>query len=303
MLYPKNQIEFEKSFSTDKQCLDYLFGLKYEQGFKCSACSHSECWVNVRGILICKKCKQETSIIANTVFHGSRIPIHLLFRILWFVVIQKVGVSALSVQKILGIKRYATVWEWPHKFRRIMVLPSREKLSGIIEVDETFVGGTRKGKRGRGAEGKLIVIIAVELVQKHTGRIRVDIIENADRKCINEFLKNNIQIGSTIVTDGWAGYADVKKMKYNHQIETKTMSENGENLTPHVHKISSLLKRWLLGTHQNYTSDEYLAYYLDEYAFRYNRRNAKSRGLLFYILLKQAILNKPVYHNKNDEVA
>lgn len=301
MLYPKNQMEFERLFSTDEKCLDYLHAIKYEGGYTCSICSHNEYWTNQRRVLICKKCKQETSVTANTVFHGSKIPIHILFRLLWFVVIQKIGISALSLQNVFGIKRYATVWEWLHKFRRIMVLPAREKLSGIVEVDETFVGGTRKGKRGRGAEGKLIVIVAVELVKNHTGRIRMTIIEHADRKCINEFLKNNIEIESTIVTDGWAGYVDVKKMKYKHKIETKTISENGENLTPHVHKIASLLKRWLLGTHQNFTSDEYLAYYLDEYTFRYNRRNSKSRGLLFYILLKQAVLNKPVYIYKNDK--
>lgn len=191
MLYPKNQMEFERLFSTDEKCLDYLHSIKYEGGYTCSMCSHDEYWTNQRRVLICKKCKQETSVIANTVFHGSKIPIHILFRLLWFVVIQKVGISALSLQNVFGIKRYATVWEWLHKFRRIMILPAREKLSGVVEVDETFVGGTRKGKRGRGAEGKLIVIVAVEIVKNHTGRIRMAIIEHADRKCINEFLKNN----------------------------------------------------------------------------------------------------------------
>jgi transposase-like protein len=176
-----------------------------------------------------------------------------------------------------------------------MVLPGREKLSGIVEVDETLVGGKKSGKRGRGAEGKTLVIIAVELIEKRMGRVRLAIIEKADRICINEFIKNNIEIGSTILTDGWKGYTDLNKMKYKHIIEEKTVKLDEENITPNVHKIASLLKRWLLGTHQNFTSPEKLNYYLDEYTFRYNRRKSKSRGYLFYVLLKQAVLHEPVY--------
>jgi transposase-like protein len=302
MLYPKNQIEFESSFRTDAQCLEYLYNLKFEDGFICNKCDNKEYWVNLRQVLVCKKCRQETSITSGTIFHRSKIPIHLLFRVLWFIVVQKTGVSALSVQKILGLKRYETVWTWLHKFRGIMILPNRERLSGTIEIDETFVGGIKKGKRGRGADGKEIVIIAIELVGKHTGRVRVEVIKNASRICINEFIKNNVELGSTIVTDGWKGYVDVERMKYKHKIETKTIVANEENLTPNVHRIASLLKRWLLGTHQNFTSSDYLKYYLDEYTFRYNRRKANSRGLLFYILLKQAIQRKPISNIKNREL-
>ena len=179
-----------------------------------------------------------------------------------------------------------------------MVLPNREKLSGIVEVDETLVGGKKTGKRGRGAEGKTLVIIAVELINRRMGRVRLETIEQADRICINEFIKNNIEKGSTIVTDGWKGYTDLKKMKYEHIIEEKTVKLDDENITPNVHKIASLLKRWLLGTHQNFTSSKKLNYYLDEYAFRYNRRKSNSRSYLFYVLLRQAVLHEPIYGKK-----
>lgn len=300
MLYPKNQMDFERSFTTDEQCLAYLFSLKYEHGFECKSCSGKEYWQNKRKIFVCKKCKQETSVLAGTIFHKSQLPLPLLFRMLWYMIVQKNGVSAVSVQRVLGLSSYDTVWKWLHRFRKIMVLPQRDKLRGRVEVDETFVGGVKKGKRGRGADGKAIVIIAIEIINNRTGRVRMEIIEQADRKCINHFLKNNIEENSTIFTDGWKGYVDIQKMKYTHQIETKTIAMNGENLTPNVHKIASLLKRWLLGTHQNFTSEEYLAYYLDEYTFRYNRRKSNSRGLLFYTLLKQAILNKPIYEIENE---
>lgn len=302
MYYPKNQIEFESAFDSEEKCISYLHSIKYEAGFICEKCSHIEYWQNKRSVLVCKKCRNETSVTSGTIFHRSQIPITVLFRLIWFVVIQKTGVSALGIQKVLGLSRYETVWKWLHKIRKVMILPSREKLKGIVEIDETFIGGIKKGKRGRGAEGKEIVIIAIELIGKSNGRVRMGIIEKADRKSINEFVKNNIETGSTIITDGWKGYIDVERMKYKHKIETKLIAVNEENLTPNVHRIASLLKRWLLGTHQNFTSSDYLKYYLDEYTFRYNRRKANSSGLLFYILLKQALLNKPIYKLKNQNI-
>ena len=294
MEYPKNQMEFEKLFSTDEQCLKYLLELRLENGYACPSCSDTEYWINERNQMVCKLCKRQTSIIAGTIFHGTKTPITVILRALWFIVSQKNGVSAISVQKILGIRRYETVWVWLHKFRKLMIIPDRSKLTGIVEVDETLVGGKKSGKRGRGAEGKILVIIAIELVGQKIGRVRMETIERADRIQINQFIKNNIELGSTVITDGWKGYTDVKKMKYIHEIQDKKVILDKEEITPNVHKIASLLKRWLLGTHQNYVSQDYLNYYLDEFSFRYNRRNSKSRGLLFHTLLKQAMKHEPL---------
>lgn len=297
MEYPKNQMEFEKFFSIDEQCLKYLISLRIENGYVCPSCSDTEYWINERNQMVCKLCKRQTSILAGTIFHGAKTPITVILRALWFIVAQKNGVSAISVQKILGIKRYETVWTWLHKFRRLMVMPERTKLSGKVEIDETLVGGKKSGKRGRGAEGKILVIIAIELVGKKMGRVRMETIESADRVEINQFVKSNIVVGSTIITDGWKGYTDVKKMKYKHEIQDKKIILDKEEITPNVHKIASLLKRWLLGTHQNYVSQDYLNFYLDEFSFRYNRRNSKSRGLLFFTLLKQAMSHQPISKN------
>jgi transposase-like protein len=244
--------------------------------------------------MVCKLCKRQTSILAGTIFHGTKTPPTLIFRALWFMVAQKNGVSAVSVQKILGINRYETVWTWLHKFRRLMIVPERSKLFGTVEIDETLVGGKKSGKRGRGAEGKILVAIAIELVGKKMGRVRMETIESADRVNLNQFVKNNVELESTVITDGWKGYTDIKKMKYKHEIQNKKLILDKEEITPNVHKIASLLKRWLLGTHQNYVSQDYLNFYLDEFTFRYNRRNSKSRGLLFYTLLKQAMSHQPI---------
>lgn len=299
MEYPKTQIEFEKTFATDEQCLAYLAKLRFAKGFICPRCNHNEYWTTNRGLAVCVICKYQLSVTAGTIFHKSRTPLILLFRVLWFIVAQKNGVSASGVQRILGLKKYSTAWTWLHKFLRLMVLPERKKLSGTIEVDETLVGGKRSGKRGRGAEGKILVIIAVEKLGRRTGRVRLSTISDASKASINLFIKNNIEKESVIITDGWKGYNDLSKMKYVRKIEDSKLKLDDELILPKVHKIASLLKRWLLGTHQNYVSQDKLDYYLDEFTFRYNRRTSKNRGSLFFTLLQQSVIHESI---KNSDI-
>jgi transposase-like protein len=294
MKIPENQIEFEKMFTTEEQCLDYLKELRFPKGYSCRKCQHNEYWLNNRGIMVCKSCKNELSITSGTIFHRSKLPLVVLFRALWWMVAQKNGVSAVGIQRVLGLGSYRTAWVWLHKFRRLMVFPGRIKLSGKIEVDETLVGGRKAGKRGRGAEGKSLVVIAVEVLEKGTGRVRMSLISDASKKALGKFINENIEIGSNLITDGWKGYTGISKKGYHHEIEDKTKMLDGEEILPNVHRIASLLKRWLLGTHQNYIGEEYLSYYLDEYTFRYNRRKSNSRGLLFQRLIEQGVLHEPV---------
>lgn len=291
---PKNQMEFEKMFTTEEQCLAYLQELRFPNGYECRKCGHAEHWVNKRGLLICKYCKDELSITAGTIFHRSKLPLTTLFRALWWMVAQKNGVSAVGLQRVLGLGSYRTAWTWLHKFRRLMVFPGRDKLSGNIEVDETLVGGKKPGRRGRGAEGKSLVVIAIELATKGTGRVRLSIIPDASKRSLTKFIKENIEEGSTLITDGWKGYTGISQKGYHHSIEDKTKMLDGQQVLPNVHRIASLLKRWLLGTHQNFIGEQYLSYYLDEYTFRHNRRKSNSRGLLFQRLIEQAVLHLPV---------
>lgn len=294
MRIPENQIEFEKMFTTEEQCLDYLKELRFPKGYSCQKCQHNEYWLNNRGIMVCKSCKNELSITSGTIFHRSKLPLVVIFRALWWMVAQKNGVSAVGIQRVLGLGSYRTAWVWLHKFRRLMVFPGRNKLSGKIEVDETLVGGKKAGKRGRGAEGKSLVVIAVEIMEKGTGRVRMSLVSDASKKSLGKFINENIETGSNLITDGWKGYTGISKKGYHHEIEDKTKMLDGEEILPNVHRIASLLKRWLLGTHQNYIGKGYLSYYLDEYTFRYNRRKSNSRGLLFQRLIEQGVLHKPV---------
>jgi len=294
MSYPRNQMEFEQKFSDETKCCDYLIGLRWTKGFRCSSCNGGDYWLSSKKMLICKVCRQQVSLTANSIFHKSKKPLTIYFRAIWWMVAQKTGVSATGLQNILGLGSYHTAWEWLHKFRKLMVLPGRSKLSGDVEIDETLVGGSEPGKRGRGAGGKCLVIIAVEIKEYGLGRVRMSVIPNATHKSLKKFITANIESGSHLITDGWKSYIKMKDAGYEHTVINKNTAMDPENLTPNVHRIASLLKRWLLGTHQNFVQKSHLEYYLDEFTFRHNRRKAKSRGLLFETMIKQALVHNPV---------
>jgi transposase-like protein len=293
-LYPLNVIEFQKAFPTDQACFEYLCLVKWPEGFVCPRCSHHEAWKLAHFLLKCKKCRKKMSVTAGTIFQDSHIPLTVIFQAMWYVVCQKNGVSALGLQEILGVGSYETAWSWLHKLRTAMVRPGRELLSGIVEVDETLIGGSQPGKRGRGAEGKELVLVAVEdLGKKGIGRIRLKHIIDASSKTLNTAIEEMIASGSTIRTDGWKGYAGLSNKGFTHVVVKHVEQERGEDPTALVHRIASLLKRWLLGTHQGGQQFSHLHYYLDEYTFRFNRRKSNSRGLLFLRLMQQALLVQP----------
>jgi transposase-like protein len=215
------------------------------------------------------------------------------FEAMWYVVNQKNGVSALGLQKALGLGSYHTAWEWLHKLRRAMVRPGRDRLSGVVEMDETFIDGERSGKRGRGAEGKTLVLIAAEEVPCGIGRIRLAQIADASGETLKDAALQMVEPGSTIRTDGWDGYNLLTQHSYNHRPVTHHGAASGD-ATPMAHRVAALLKRWWLATHQGAISAEHLPYYLDEFTFRFNRRTSRSRGKLFYRLAGQTLQIDPV---------
>jgi len=203
----------------------------------------------------------------------------------------------LGLKRVLGLGSYQTAWSWLHKMRRAMVRPGRDKLGGITEVDETFVGGEDQGgKRGRGTERKSIVLIALEIHEpKGYGRVRMKCVSNASSINLVPFVCSVVLPGSEVRTDSWGGYNKLEELGYVHKkINLSVSSDPTHVLMPGVHRISSLLKRWLLSTHQGAVSGKHLDYYLDEYSFRFNRRNSKARGMLFYRLLQQAVVSGPL---------
>lgn len=174
-----------------------------------------------------------------------------------------------------------------------MVRPGRDRLSGMVEVDEIFIGGERSGKRGRGAAGKALVLIAAQAAGKGIGRIRLARVTSASGDNLCPAVTQAVEVGSTVCTDGWKGYNGLRDLGYKHETIRPTPAL-GDNLLPLANRVASLLKRWLLGTHQGAVQPSHLDYYLDEFTFRFNRRTSGSRGLLFYRLVDQAVHLQPV---------
>ncbi len=202
--------------------------------------------------------------------------------------------SALGLQRALGLRSYKTAWTWLHKLRRAMVRPGRERLTGRVEVDETFVGGVHPGRRGRQTSTKALVAIAVQVEPRRLGRIRLQRIPDASGPSLLQFVQDAADPGSLIHTDGWLGYEPLRRHGYQHQITfLQGQRTSPSQLMPHVHQVVSLLKRWLLGTHHGAVTHEHLDYYLDEFTFRFNRRRSRSRGKLFYRLVQQAVAVDP----------
>lgn len=291
--YPKTMVELEKRFTNEESCRDYLYKIRWPEGFICPRCSHRRCWPKQNGLYRCAMCKYQLSVTTGTIFQNSRIPLSLWFRAIWQVVSQKHGISALGIQRVLGFSRYETTWNMLHRLRRAMVSPNRDRLIGPVQVDETYIGGPRPGKRGRGAANKTLVVISVEDKGKRAGRIRLYKVNDASGASLISAVKATVEPKSEVRTDGWEGYRQLSSSDYQHTIIRKKTAV-GENLLPLANRVAALLKRWLLGTHQGKPSPSHLDYYLDEFVFRFNRRTSKSRGLLFYRLLQQAVLVAPI---------
>ena len=295
--YPKTLSEFESRFSSEESCRDYIYNLRWPNGYICPRCGHAKAWPVGNTLFQCASCNHQVSIIAGTIFHGTHKPLTFWFRALWWVTGQKNGASALGLKRILGLGSYKTAWMWLHKLRRAMVTPGRNKLSGIIEMDESYIGGGKSGKRGRGATGKALIVIAVEVNESRIGRIRLKHVPDASFESLKEAAQKAVDTGSIIQTDGWTGYSQFNSLGYSHKIIRKN-AQVGENLLPSCHRVASLLKRWLMGTHQGAVSHEHLDYYLDEYTFRFNRRTSTHRGKLFFRLLQNAVKVDPVTYGQ-----
>lgn len=296
--YPRTLLELEECFATEDQCRAYLERLRWPAGFCCPLCKGREAWATRRGRRICRACHHQTTVTAGTVFQDSRLPLRAWFRAIWQVTSQKNGASALGVQRVLGWGSYQTAWTVLHKLRRAMVRPGRDQLTGRVEVDETQVG--RPGYKGRGSPTKTLIVIAAQEEGKGIGRIRMARIPDGSAQHLHAFVQGAVAPGSCVHTDGWKPYQGLASLGYEHEItklKGQPQSAAIEEL-PRVHRIASLLKRWLLGTHQGAISPEHLDYYLDEFTFRFNRRTSASRGKLFYRLVQQAVQVPPApYHS------
>lgn len=299
--YPGRVADLRAWFPDDAACLDYLDWLRWPDGFRCPHCQGTTGWLLGDGRYSCGGCKRRVSVTAGTIFHGTRTPLSVWFEAAWLMVAPKSGVSAVDVQRMLGLGSYQTAWAMLHRYRSVMVVPGREMLSGTVEMDETFIGGPKPGKRGRGASGKVLVLGAVERAERGHGfgRARLAVAADAKAASLRAFVTANIAGGAVVISDALSSYTNaVTGPDYRHDpINVKASGLHAHEVLPGVHRVFSLLKTWLEGTHQGRVEPGHIQSYLDEFVFRFNRRNARHRGLLFLRLLERAVTAQPLGYN------
>jgi len=293
--------EFQAWFRTDADCLDYLEWLRWPAGFVCASCDpQTGGWRLGDGRFMCSGCGDRTSVTAGTIFDGTRTPLTVWFAACWLFATGKDGISALSLKRTLEIGSYQTAWAILHRLRSVVVRPGRDRLTGTVEVDETFIGGKESGLSGGRAKGKKVLTgIAVEILEpKGFGRCRMLPLADASAPSLHAFVTDHVEPGATVITDGWQGYSGLEDLGYDHdkrsQRAARARGEDPGELLPAVHRVASLAKRWLLGTHQGAVDGEHLASYLNEFVFRFNRRHSRSRGMVFYRVLELAVAHDPV---------
>jgi transposase-like protein len=290
--YPRTLLELERRFSSEEACIEYLAALRWPAGWACPRCAGVDAWSIRRARWLCDHCRYEMSVTAGTIFQDTHLPLTLWFRAMWQITSQKNGISALGLQRVLGLGSYKTAWAMLHKLRRAMVRPGRDPLAGVVEVDEAYWGGEETGATGRQTDLKTRIIVATEEDGNGIGRIRLRTIPDVSKASLHGFIRQAIAPGSTVRTDGWPAYRGLDGYVHDRQVQSHQPEE--EHLLPRAHRVISLLKRWLLGTHQGAVSPEHLDDYLDEFTFRFNRRTSKFRGKLFYRLAQQAMQTDPV---------
>lgn len=294
--YPHSYREFVEMFPNNAACSAYLNQLRWATGFTCPSCKLSGVpWSMKHARLLCPACRHQTSATSGTIFDKTRTPLTTWFEAAWLITTAKNGTSAKTLEQTLGV-RYRVVWTMLQRFRVAMVRAERECLSGEVEIDESLVGGTEEGgKRGRGSS-KSIVVIAVEIKRpKGFGRIRMRHIQDSSRASLIPFVCDSTLCGATILTDGWSGYNGLSDKGYVHRQTIISKSGDPAHVSmPGVHRVASLLKRWLLGTHQGAIATNHLQSYLEEFTFRFNRRTSGNRGHVFKRLLEQSTSTCPI---------
>jgi transposase-like protein len=276
--FPSTEAEFRACFAEEAQCRAYLAQLRWPGGFRCAHCDGQAAYFlrSKRVVYECAGCGRQVSLIAGTIFEQSKKPLALWFRAIFDVTASKQGISAAELQRKLGLGSYQTAWSWLQKIRTATVRPNREPLSGEVEIDESYLGGPKPGKPGRGAEEKAIVAGAVEKRGRGCGRVRLGLLANVSASALIGFVQSHLDRGESAHTDGWRGYAKLGKKGYQHIVSVLSrLDQTAAEVLPRVHLIFSLLKRWILGTHQGSVSLKHLQGYLEEFAFRFNRRHAR----------------------------
>src|SRR3954447_21752861 len=302
---PEDMPSFLAQFGTDEQCREYLFKARWPGGFRCAVCGHGDAYaLKTKIVYECVACRKQHSLLAGTIFEQTKTGLAKWFLAIYLVTSSKGGIAATELRRQLGFGSYGTAWTWLHKLRKAMVRPDRQPLAGRVEADETHVGGPRPGKRGRGAAGKALVGGAVEAGRgeargRRLGRLRLAALPDASAESLEAFLAANVAEPATVATDGWRGHLGLPAKGYDHDpVNIGAAWGDAALRLPGIHLVFSLVERWLLGTHHGAVGEKHLPAYLDEYAFRFNRRTAKRISHGFARLIEQAVKTRPATYRE-----
>ncbi len=295
--FPLTILEFQRRFGTEESCREYLFASRWPEGFVCPGCGGSDAGAETRRHLwICTGCGRQTSITAGTVMHKTRLALRTWFWAAYLVSTFHPGISAKQLQRQLGIGSHETAWAMLHKLRAAMVAPERELLGREVEIDEFYLGGHEEGRKGGRAHGKKALVgAAIEVRGRGSGRLRLQVLANAQATTLEAFTIATTAPGAIVHTDGLHSYSALGERGFDHRPRKVASVAEREQLLPRVHRAISNLKAWMHGTHRG-VSAEHLPVYLDEYVFRHNRRNTPMAG--FQTLLGLGLAHDPVTYRQ-----
>lgn len=283
--FPSSLPEFFRMFRDNKSCIQFVTDSRWPDGKQCPKCNGGNFYTDSEGRagrLQCSSCKYLFSVTAGTVMENTKLPISTWLQAAFLMATDKRGISAKQLQRALGIKSYETSWSMLQKLRAAMINPERSKLTGRVEVDESYIGGPEKGKRGRGAAGKKLVVGAVEVhkwtnpktgkAATYAGRVRFRHIDNAIQPVLVDFVLDTIESGTKVVTDGFEAYHILPEFGYPHAVESTAHGMKQDDVLRHYHRAVANLKTWIKGTFHGRIEGKHLQGYLNEFAFRFNRR-------------------------------
>jgi len=283
--FPKTATEFEARFATEEDCRAYWIEARWGGKPACARCGSTYVWA-IRGgtTFECRECDHQTSLTAGTLLEKTRKPLKMWFRAVFEISTRRTGISAMDLMRIMGFGSYKTAWSWLHKLRAALVRPEREPLGPFVQMDEALVGG-------KGGPHKELVLVAAEA----GGRVRLAHAETNDKATLKRFADGQIAPGARVVTDGLASYDADSLGSRPHEAKVQTKAERRENdAIQSCHWTISLLKRWLLGTHAGAVAPKHLQAYLDEFAFRHNRRKTQGVGRIAARVIERLVARQPL---------
>ena len=276
--FPKNLHEFRGQFATEEACEQYLESCRWPEGFVCPRCCHRRAYVVANRRRQGTTCRHQVSLTAGTILHNTKTPLIQWFWAAYLMTTDKRGVSALLIQRQLGLRRYETAWLMLHKLRRAMVNAAREPLHGEIELDDTWIGAPQaglKGSRQLKDRRAVPIVVAVERRDNHSGRIRLFMLPDFTAATMSAIVRENVAAGSTLYSDGLGAFAGLKAAGYRHvavqQPSRSAPRKGAASVVPLADRVVGNLQNWLIGTHHG-VSRAQLQAYLDEFVFRHNRR-------------------------------